>query len=665
MKNAFTILGAQPTDDIEKLKELLDEKELLSDDATEAQGAYSDLVNPKKRIYHEIVYYSDETFEKFYNMVGGNLSESPTVGEIAEILVDLGEWFDGDDAELLSKINDGRLISGFAQIDNSSVIVSTIDSIRQDCFSSTLSYFERTIDESTLVKIFNQIVRVPSYESFFIDDLMGQYEIIVGESLNKKEQECITSFDAVESVCKQFLYDGILNSTRLKDNINKFSVVLKDWDNYAQPLQVNMQKRGGQHEESLGLVNEVRNKIIDLCNRSQDAIQQSLNNLEKSKIYAQILTAYNNQFLTQRKILENKLNNSIVLINFLIQLIDLLSQVFAELECTAEQLKSDRNDLVGLRNTLTNLRNQIPGAQQRATEHQWEQLGYNRSNSTSNNSTESSLCGNQKACIVLAVIALIIMIIGFCCNVPTLGWACLIMGIGFIIGCCLHYYFSDAQKVCLVLAVIALIIMTIGFCCNVPALGWACLIIGIGFIIGCCGCNYFSEHKKALGAFIVAVIIVLCCVTIPVANTSNSSSTKRNSTYSGSSSYSSSSNSSNSRTTGQKITLTTSNFETYFTVSVSVSYSNSTAKISYRITPKSSTYASNSNSTTSIDVNVKVGFYSSSTASFATTSKSIYITLSKSSGYESSGTSTLNLSSNNYSYYTKATIQSCSGTIYK
>lgn len=45
--NAFELLGATPSDSIEALQELLDEKELLSDDIATVQSAYADLTNPK------------------------------------------------------------------------------------------------------------------------------------------------------------------------------------------------------------------------------------------------------------------------------------------------------------------------------------------------------------------------------------------------------------------------------------------------------------------------------------------------------------------------------------------------------------------------------------------------------------------------------------------
>lgn len=109
MNNAFTVLGAEPTDSTERLQELLDEKELLLDDASEAQAAYADLTNPKKRIQHEIEYFCSDALDDFNKLVNRSFEETPTLSKIANIVVKLGWWFDEDDNGLLERINDARL----------------------------------------------------------------------------------------------------------------------------------------------------------------------------------------------------------------------------------------------------------------------------------------------------------------------------------------------------------------------------------------------------------------------------------------------------------------------------------------------------------------------------------------------------------------------------
>lgn len=113
------------------------------------------------------------------------------------------------------------------------------------------------------------------------------------------------------------------------------------------------------------------------------------------------------------------------------------------------------------------------------------------------------------------------------------------------------------------------------------------------------------------------------------------------------------------------ITLTTSNFEDYFTINVSGTSSNGYATVSYSIAPKSSLYASNSDSDTSISVQIQIGFYHNQTTSFPTSSETVTLTLYRSSGYKASGTRTCKLNSLYSTYYVGATVKSCRGTIYK
>lgn len=86
--------------------------------------------------------------------------------------------------------------------------------------------------------VFNQIVKIDEFESFFVDELIAHYELIISESLQKKETECRDSFESIEKSCNSF-NNGAPLSPSLKTQISVFADKLKSWDNYAQPLQVN------------------------------------------------------------------------------------------------------------------------------------------------------------------------------------------------------------------------------------------------------------------------------------------------------------------------------------------------------------------------------------------------------------------------------------------
>lgn len=120
-----------------------------------------------------------------------------------------------------------------------------------------------------------------------------------------------------------------------------------------------------------------------------------------------------------------------------------------------------------------------------------------------------------------------------------------------------------------------------------------------------------------------------------------------------------------SSTSSNKITLTSSNFEDYFTITTSAEYVGNKVTISYSIKPKSTSYASNSLSSSSITLKLKGGVYLYQFSTTPTSSNSASITLKKSSGYKASGTITITVSTSNDEIYWGTEVTSCSGTIGK
>ena len=202
--NAFELLGATPSDSIETLQELLDEKELLSDDVTAVQSAYTDLINPKKRLIHEITYFYKDDLTDFLQLITKGLEEKPTIAETATILVNIGKWFEekirvestefDDEFDLASlfddsneeetpkivndaliKINNARLSIHMSIVDESS-LKETITVLKNEYVNFANKFLDK-LQENTVVRIFNNIVKDNDYENFFIDELIAHYEL--------------------------------------------------------------------------------------------------------------------------------------------------------------------------------------------------------------------------------------------------------------------------------------------------------------------------------------------------------------------------------------------------------------------------------------------------------------------------------------------------------
>ena len=437
--NAFKLLGATPSDSIETLQELLDEKELLSDDVTSVQSAYADLTNPKKRLIHEITYLRAEDFAEFKKLVFHEYVESPSIIEVAQILVNMGFWFDYDNDELFDDINAAREVSGFVKIEDNATIIKAVDDLRNDCLQAANSYLDN-LKENSLVGVFNQIVKIDEYESFFVDELIAHYELIISESLQKKETECRDSFESIEKSCNSF-NNGSPLSPYLKTQISVFADKLKSWDNYAQPLQVNMQRHGGQHESSERLLRDLRNNVIDLCNKSQEVLGNMLdrwNNAIKQYDFSTALGIKNQ--------INNKLPDSLGLVEGLISIINIFKSVFAELDMDSERLAKDKIDLSELKKSLSQLNESAQTEKRRQIQAQEKK------------EQTSKIC--RIAHGVFAIISLVIMIICFACGSIGGGVAFIFITGAFGI-CCAAYPNLEGRNI----------------------MKW---IIIIGIILGCC-----------------------------------------------------------------------------------------------------------------------------------------------------------------------------------
>ena len=138
----------------------------------------------------------------------------------------------------------------------------------------------------------------------------------------------------------------LLLSNYLITQISEFEQKLKSWDNYAQPLQVNMQRRGGQHETSERLVCDLRNKVINLCNKSQAVLRRMFDCQNDALKQSDLFGVYN---ITRQ--IDNRLPYSLGLIEGLISIINIFQSVFAELDMTSETLAKDKKDLIELKKT--------------------------------------------------------------------------------------------------------------------------------------------------------------------------------------------------------------------------------------------------------------------------------------------------------------------------
>jgi hypothetical protein len=346
MIDAFSILGATPLDNMEKLKELFEEKQLFSDSNNdEINLAYSELTNIKKRINHEIYYYSKKTFKKFYEIFNDNDNDEQklVIEDICSSIIKVGKWFDRNIDYLFNQINKNRENAGFALVGDKTILQENVDEIKSNCISKVTKYFD-FIDSNDLVTIFNTLVMQDNYICFFVDDLLAHYENAMKETIDKKKKLCNQKFALIEKNSNTFIANGDI-AANFSNNINSFKKAITSWDKIVQPLQINYENRGSEHPASLDFVHDLRNKVIDMCNKSQEDLTSLINKIS--------------QDYSAKQSFIKKLVNSVTYIDNLIKILDILIGIFKEIETIAERLKKDKQDFLSLKTDLNNLLNEI------------------------------------------------------------------------------------------------------------------------------------------------------------------------------------------------------------------------------------------------------------------------------------------------------------------
>lgn len=679
MKNAFWVLGATPEDSSEKLKELFDEKQLFCDDDKDLELAYSELINVKKRIKHEIRFLTSETFENFDKLFFDNADEEQeiVIEDMCKAIIEVGKWFDLGINDLFIKINESRKSAKFTPISNQENLQDSINELRSECILAVKKYFDY-FKEKDIVLLFNTLVKQDDYMSFFVDDLLSIYEDALRNSIEKKEKDCSKKFELIEQDANSFLDDDDL-SLDFSDKINNFKKSLLSWDKIVQPLQVNFANRGGQHEISIKFASTLRNKVIDMCNKSQESLQGHIN----------YTLSYDN---SAKQEFVNKTVQSINFIDYLMMVLNILQLSFAEIDVFNERLKKDRNDFENLKKDLNKILDQIDPYNvyrnkfnKKLERKQVSERSHNTSSNTySNRSSSSSTDKTWTVAIrwilgITILVSLIGTIVSFASDGGSTGVGIISGIIFFITSICAYKWgqldikLDTMKSLSIILALIMFFVCIVSLSVRYSSSG--------GYKSS--GTSYTITFNKQGGTGGTYSVSAYYGEDMPYATKPS----KTGYTFEG---YYSSSNGNGTKYydaymnsvkkwdhkysdtlyaywTKNGTKLTSSNFLTYFTVNSSCSVSSSgysrTATYTYSISPKSSFhYSLDSDNPSSISVTIGLDI-SSYNSSYGTPSEyKIYLTLYKSNGYKTSGSRTYTISSSEK--YWNDGIYSVSGTIY-
>ena len=315
LKNPFHILTATTRDNRQRIMELADDRSLLND-SNECMEARSNLTNPRKRLSAEIAWLpgigpkrSSEVLDLLEssvsdlinvdkltpmartNLLSAGLSHlsSYSSDDVTEWIIAISWAFEEVDSEELNRIiNEERIVSGFPEITNLSVVEAEVQERRQ-YYRQVIKSALNKLTASDLVKTVTDAVESVTSDGeeqgpILIDDLVDSYEVEAQEFLDKEEKNINILIKKIKTNA-----DAGEQDSKLIPAVNQLMQIVKNWDTVAQPIQVSTKSRGLNHDDSQRVAGLVRELILHLFNEHNklDLSKQLTNLLQE--VFAEVV----------------------------------------------------------------------------------------------------------------------------------------------------------------------------------------------------------------------------------------------------------------------------------------------------------------------------------------------------------------------------------------
>jgi hypothetical protein len=300
----FAILGVTVRDDRRRIVEVASERALDLDQDV-CQRARADLINPRSRLSAEMAWLPGVSPAKAASLArkaleapselrrAATLSEAalPPISkanlaaetitsidamtpqqELVGLILELGRMSDEiDPAEVLRDVNEDRAVSGFPEVRGIDIVEAELAERRRYYKTQLLSALDK-IPTTAMVDVFTEVADRATqggeiHAPGLIDDLIDGYEL---ESQPFLEKE-VETIDKLIAATKSAVGGG---EAAIKPYVDKLSVVVRNWDRVAQPIQISAKARGTDHVASTQLAYRLRNLAIDLFN-DHEFLEQS------------------------------------------------------------------------------------------------------------------------------------------------------------------------------------------------------------------------------------------------------------------------------------------------------------------------------------------------------------------------------------------------------
>lgn len=292
LENPFFQLSATTRDNRQRINELADELSLLLDD-TIATAARSELCTPRKRLKAEIAWLPgisrnqtaqllsslDSSPEKLLtqahlpaitrvNLLIAGLEKmaAQTAEEVSEWIFELAVVFETIDAgNLQCLINEERIVSGFPEVTDLSLIEEELGVRKQHC----RTIITRALDllpTKDMIRGITELVSMTTHDAStyspqLITELVDYYEIESQTFFAEEKQSIDSLLNNIEVIVGQEIADE-----KTAPLFTQLTFILKNWNTVSLPIQIHKKSLGLVHNESLEVAGNIRSLSITLFN---------------------------------------------------------------------------------------------------------------------------------------------------------------------------------------------------------------------------------------------------------------------------------------------------------------------------------------------------------------------------------------------------------------
>ena len=288
--NFFFILGATTRDNRLKIQQLAEDKGLFLDEGL-CSKAMADLTNPRSRLSSEIAWFpgiSPRHAEQllatleidaksiqdlnldglvYANLLASGLSSFTADDDVehwVQWITELAYTNDSIEPDVVMRdINEDRAVAGFPEVKSLNIVEEELLA-RRSYYKGNIIEAINSLPTLIMVDIVTNLVDETTNSGevsapTLVYDIIDYYEISVHSFLEKEASNISTLAQQIRTIA----HNGESNT---KPVINKLDSVLRNWNKFAQPIQLSMKSRGHDHDMSCSIAYDIRSLAIDLCN---------------------------------------------------------------------------------------------------------------------------------------------------------------------------------------------------------------------------------------------------------------------------------------------------------------------------------------------------------------------------------------------------------------